>query len=183
MALLTAVLLVTIAVTYGSYGFTVDENSGFERASRIYAFLSSGGRDISLAKFKIRNYYGAAPDVLALVLQKLFPFLSYEARHLVFALFGFAGIFYIYKLGSTFASPSTGIFAALFLATMPMWFGYMFINAKDIPFAAMLVASSYYSLVALTAPETPRFLWLKLGLTIGLLATTKIVGIDRKSVV
>ena len=87
------------------------------------------------------------------------------------------GILYVYKFGSTFASAWTGGFAALFLATTPMWFGYMFINHKDIPFAAMLIASSYYSLVTLTASETPRLLWLKLGVTIGLLATIKIIGL------
>jgi Dolichyl-phosphate-mannose-protein mannosyltransferase len=177
MALLTAALLAVVMVTYASYGFTMDETQGFKRAIRVIAFLSSAGNNNRIAEFSIANYYGAAPDVLALLLQKLVPFLSYDARHLVFALFGVVGILYVYKFGSTFVSPWTGGFAALFLATTPMWFGYMFINHKDIPFAAMLVASSYHSLVALTAPETPRLLWLKLGVTIGLLATIKIIGL------
>jgi hypothetical protein len=177
IAILTAALLAMIMVTYGRYGFTTDEYNGFERASRVFAFLRSVGSDIRVANFGVANFYGAAPDALGLLLQKLVPFLSYDARHLVFAWFGVVGILYVYKFGSRFASPLAGIFAALFLATMPMWFGYMFINHKDIPFAAMLIASSYYGLVALTAPEAPRLLWLKLGLTIGLLATIKIVGI------
>ena len=161
MAVLTAALLAVVMVSYASYGFTTDEARGFERASRVYAFLSSAGNDNRIASFSVANYYGAAPDVLTLLLQKLVPFLSYDARHLVFALFGVVGILYVYKFGSTFASAWTGGFAALFLATTPMWFGYMFINHKDIPFAAMLSASSYYSLVTLTASETPRLLWLK----------------------
>lgn len=177
MALLTVALLAIVLTTYARYGFTTDETRGFYRASRVYAFLSTFGGDRSVGEFGIPNFYGAAPDVLALLLQKLLPVLSYNARHFVFALFGIAGILYVYKFGNRFVSPWTGVFAALFLATTPMWFGYMFINHKDIPFAAMLIASSYYSLVALTALRAPWSLWPKLGVTVGLLATTKIVGI------
>ena len=176
MALLIAALLAVVMVSYAKYGFTTDEARGVARARRVYAFLSSVGRDSRIAEFELPNYYGAAPDVLALLLQKLVPRLSFDARHLVFASFGVVGILFVYKFGRAFVSPWTGCFAALFLATTPMWFGYMFFNHKDIPFAAMLIASSYYSLVALTAPAT-RLLWLKLGVTIGLLATIKIVGI------
>ena len=177
MVMLTAALLAVVLVTYANYGFTVDETRGFARANRVYAFLRTAGSDNRIAEFKITNFYGAAPDVIALLLQKLLPFLSYDARHLVFALFGIVGILYVYKFGSTLVSPWTGVFAALFLATTPMWFGYMFINHKDVSFAAMLIASSYYSIVALTATRTPPMLWLKLGVTVGLLATTKIVGL------
>lgn len=59
----------------------------------------------------------------------------------------------------------------------PMWFGYMFINHKDIPFATLLLAASYYSLLALTVqPASSRF-WVKTGLAIGLFAATKLVGL------
>jgi hypothetical protein len=58
-----------------------------------------------------------------------------------------------------------------------MWFGHMFFNAKDIPFATLLLASSYYSLLALTEATTSRGLWVKTGLTVGLLASTKFGGL------
>jgi len=125
----------------------------------------------------IDMFHGAAPDVIALALQKVIPQLSYDSRHLVFALFGVAGIYYLYRFGSKFVSEWTGVFAALFLAATPMWFGYMFINHKDIPFATLLLAASYYSLLALTGqPASSRF-WVKTGLAIGLFAATKLVGL------
>ena len=71
----------------------------------------------------------------------------------------------------------TGLFAALFLAATPMWFGYMFINHKDIPFATLLLASTHYSLIALTYNFVSRSLLLKTGAAIGLLAGTKLAGL------
>jgi hypothetical protein len=58
-----------------------------------------------------------------------------------------------------------------------MWFGYMFINHKDFPFATLLLTATYYSLLALTGHPTSRRFWLKTGLAIGLLAATKFVGL------
>src|SRR5262249_19636884 len=103
--------------------------------------------------------------------------LSYDSRHLVFALLGVAGIYYTYRCGSKFGGEWIGVFAALFLALTPLWFGHMFLNHKDIPFATFLLASTYYCLLALTGYPTSRFFWLKSGLGIGLLASTKIGGV------
>ena len=174
MALLTAALLAVVMVSYAKYGFTTDETWGVARARRVYAFLSSAGSDSRIASSSFL-IYGAAPDVLALLLQKLAPRLSYDARHLVFASFGVVGIFSSTNLAAHSYRP--GPAASLLYSWQPRRCGSATCSStKDIPFAAMLIASSYYSLVALTSPET-RLLWLKLGVTIGLLATIKIVGI------
>src|SRR5262249_23985585 len=84
---------------------------------------------------------------------------------------------YAYRFSSLFVSPAVGFFAALFLACNPMWFGYMFINLKDIPFATTLFAAAYHCLKALHEPSNSVSTWLKIGLSVGLLATTKLVGI------
>jgi Dolichyl-phosphate-mannose-protein mannosyltransferase len=139
--LITALLAIVLA-TYHRYGFTVDEFKGFYRAKRVFAVLLSGQ---ATEPSDIDMFHGTAPDVIALALQKAIPQLSYDSRHLIFALFGIAGIYYVYRLAGKFVGEWTGVFAALFLAITPMWFGYMFINHKDIPFATLLVAASYYS--------------------------------------
>ena len=129
------------------------------------------------ASSEIDLFHGAAPDVIALLLQKLFPTVSYNSRHLVFAVFGIAGVYYVYAFARRWVSELTGLFAALFLAATPMWFGYMFINHKDIPFATLLLASTHYSLIALTYNFVSRSLLLKTGAAIGLLAGTKLAGL------
>ena len=174
MMALIGFLLALVLVTYNRYGFTFDEFEGFIRAKRVFAVLSSGRM---AEPSDIDMFHGAAPDVIALALQKVIPQLSYDSRHLVFALFGVAGIYYVYRFGSKFVTEWTGVFAALFLAATLMWFGYMFINHKDIPFATLLLAARYYSLLALTGQPTSSRLWVKSGLAIGLFAATKFVGL------
>jgi hypothetical protein len=174
-------LILTVAVTFRSYGFTTDEGADNLKAARILRFFASFGRDSrEIAGFDSHNdlnIYGAMPDILALVLQKLIPPLSVDARHLVSASFGLIGIYFLYRTGREFLSPAIGFFAALFLACNPMWFGYMFFNTKDIPFAAMLIAALYYCLCALTGRSGSHWLWLKIALSVGLLAATKLIGI------
>ena len=171
-------LVTIVAFTYGSYGFTIDEDVDYLKAMRIAEFFVSGGsKREQILTLDVINIYGAMPDMLALVLQKLVPGLSFDSRHLVSALFGVAGIYYTYRIGSAFIAPSVGFLAALLLAFNPMWFGYMFINAKDIPFAATLLAAFYYSLCTLTGRYESALSWIRTGLAIGLLAATKLIGI------
>ena len=175
MVMLIAALLVIVLATFNRYGFTFDEFKGLRRAKRIQHFLDALGQTSEPSGIDMTH--GAAPDVIALHLQNLVPALSYDSRHFVFALFGVAGIYYVYRFGSKFVGEWVGVFAALFLGATPMWFGYMFINHKDIPFATLLLAASYYCLLSLTEQETSRGLWVKTGLAIGLLAATKFVGL------
>ena len=175
MVILIAVLLVIVLTTFHRYGFTFDEFKGVLRAKKVLKSFNPSGEASDASGIDMSH--GPAPDVLALVLQNLVPPLSYDSRHLVFALFGVAGVYYLYRFGSKFVGEWVGVFAALFLAATPMWFGHMFFNAKDIPFATLLLASSYYSLLALTEPTTSRGLWVKTGVSVGLLASTKFGGL------
>ena len=123
------------------------------------------------------------PEVLALLLQQLLPFLGFDSRHLVAALFGVVGIFYAHRLANYLAGGWAGPVAAVLLALNPMWFGYMFINIKDIPFAVCLLALSYHGLRLLADQARPSWrLWLGIGLWSGLLATTKLLGLPMAGV-
>lgn len=178
VGVLVVALLITVALTFRSYGFTVDEDHGYSRAVAILNFLTSfGAMTDGIAQVDAINVYGAMPDVIALVLQKLFPSLGLDSRHLVSALFGVLGVYYVYRLGADFVAKPTGFVAALFLACNPMWFGHMFINPKDIPFAAILLMSSYYCLKAISGRHYSRWIWLSVAVSVGLFATTKLTGL------
>jgi hypothetical protein len=177
-SLLIISLLTVVVLTFRSYGFTTDDGFGYDRAVAVVDFVGSLGTTTrAVSTMDIHNVYGAMPDVVALVLQNLIPELSFNSRLLVSALFGVSGVYYTYRVGADFATPATGFFAALFLACNPMWFGYMFINIKDIPFATTLLAATYYCVAAVSAQRGSRWVWLKLAISVGLLATTKLTGI------
>ena len=175
MVIFIGALLFIVLTTFNKYGFSVDELKGLTRARRVLEFFGSAGQVGGISGIDMTH--GAAPDVIALKLKKLLPLLSHHSRHLVSALFGVAGIDYAYRFASRFIGEWVGVFAASFLAATPMWFGHMFFNLKDIPFATLLLASLYYSLIALTEDDVSRSTWVKAGLAIGLLAGTKLAGL------
>jgi dolichyl-phosphate-mannose-protein mannosyltransferase len=176
--ILLFILTATVALTYDRYGFTVDEDVDYLKAVRVVEFIASlGSKSREVLWIDNINIYGAMPDVLAWSLQKFIPALSFDSRHLVSAFFGVGAVYYLYRVGSAFVAPAVGFFSALFLACNPMWFGYMFLNAKDIPFATTLLAAFYYCLCALTGRYELAWIWVKVGLAIGLLAATKVIGI------
>jgi hypothetical protein len=60
---------------------------------------------------------------------------------LVGAAVGLVGLFVTWRLGRRLGGPLAGLIALLLLATCPLYYGHMFMNAKDAPFAvAMAVA-------------------------------------------
>lgn len=172
-------LLVLCALTFRNYGFTIDEQNGLWRANNIIKFYMSGGQDAAeLTAIRPENFYGAMADVIALWLQKAFPALGFDSRHLVSALFGIAGVYYTYRLGALLGGRWVGVASGAFLALTPIWLGYSYFNLKDIPFATALVASSFYGLRVMGEKEPPRWTTL-MGLAIwcGALGTTKLTGV------
>src|SRR5206468_5915954 len=179
VTVLLALLLAMIGATFFRYGFTTDDVNGVVRARNLLRFLASGGTDSSnVGVFNSFNFYGVMPDFLALLLQRALPFLGFDARHLVSALFGAGGIYYAWRLGDALGGRWTGPVAALLLTFNPMWLGYMFVNIKDIPFATCLLAASYHGFRVLTDEARPSWRsWVGVGLWSGLLATTKLLGL------
>ena len=88
--------------------------------------------------------YGAVFDSIAAALNTVSPFGTYETRHLLNALVGVVGLIGTWKLGRVLGGPRAGFLAALFLALTPNYYGQMFNNPKDIPFAAGMIWALYY---------------------------------------
>lgn len=179
IAVVILALLVLCALTYRDYGFTIDEQNGLWRANNIVKFYLSGGEDSAeLTAIRPENFYGAMTDVIALWLQRWFPGLGLDSRHLVSALFGIVGVYYTYRLGDFLGGKWAGVAGGAFLALTPIWIGYSYFNFKDIPFGAALVASSFYGLKVMSSVEKPRWPTL-VGLAIwcGALGTSKLTGV------
>ncbi|WP_181408063.1 ArnT family glycosyltransferase [Pararhizobium mangrovi] len=165
--------IVVVFLTYRYYGFSYDETYAQERGMRLWRYYFHG----HTLSFMKTNFYGMFPDFVAVALQHLIPAMSYWSRHLVSALFGVVGIVYVYKIGSAFFGRLTGSLAMVFLTVNPMWNGYMFINMKDIPFATFMVAGFYYCMRAALGRYTSRSIWVGVAVSVGLLATAKVIGV------
>ncbi len=177
-AALLVIIVLLIAATFRDYGLSWDEPFHIEYGARLLRYYASWGTDTSAFHYINLYLYGGLFDApVALVVQWL-PFGLIDSRHLLIALTGLLGIVGSWRLARLLAGPRAGFFAALLLATMPGWYGHMFINPKDIPFAVTMIWATYY-LARLLRP-LPAVTWrdaLLFGLFAGMAMGMRIGGV------
>jgi hypothetical protein len=174
-----ALLAVLVLATFRDYGYSWDEvwqNRWYGQA--VLRFLGSWGADRSATVENNFWLYGGTFDALAELLVRLSPLEPRNTRHLANALAGLAGIAGCWAMARRLGGPAAGAWAAVFLTACAPWYGHMFINAKDIPFAAASTWALYLAwrwLEELPAPR--RRTTLLLGLALGLALGVRIGGV------
>lgn len=177
--LLFAALLVVNLSVFGDYGITWDEWPHIGYGERIARFWGTGFSDQSAFTFRTNYYYGGGYDFLAAIFRFFAaPMENWRAFHLLDCLIGVVGVIGTWKLGRRLAGPFAGFVAALFLVLNPVWFGHMFNNPKDLPFAVGYVWSLYYMIDVIAAlPRPSRRQWVKLAVATGLAMSVRIAGV------
>jgi 4-amino-4-deoxy-L-arabinose transferase-like glycosyltransferase len=173
-------LLATVLVilTFTDYGVTWDEDAHHWYGVLVLKYYLSGFTVRRAFDWGDLYYYGAAFDTTAAALAHLSPFGTYETRHLLNGLVGVLGVVGVWKLGRALAGPRAGFLAALFLLLTPNYYGQMFNNPKDVPFAVGMVWATYYLIRIL--PELPRprgSLIAKLAFATGLALGVRVGGL------
>ena len=167
-----------IAITFRDYGISWDEPFHVEYGALLLKYYSSWGADTSAFRYINLYFYGGLFDAPVALLVKWLPFDLIESRHLLIAITGLLGMAGTWRLARFMAGPRAGFFAALLLITMPGWYGHMFINPKDIPFATTMIWATYA--LARLASNLPRPLWrdaLFFGLCAGMAMGMRIGGV------
>ena len=171
-----ALLLVIIYRTFQDYGITWDEEWHREYGKAIMNWYLSGFKDATATHTFL--YYGGFFDLLAQVLASLSPWDYFETRHLLGSLFGFWTLFMSFKIAQHISGYLAGFFTVLFLSLHPVFYGHMFNNPVDIPFAALLLTtiysllSTYDNLPSLSAKNL-----LKIGIPLGLMLGVRVGGL------
>jgi hypothetical protein len=116
--------------------------------------------------------YGGGFDMAAALLHKVIPLELFETRRLLGAVVGIIGLSVTWRLGRRVGGPLAGLAALLLLALCPTFYGHMFMNPKDAPFAVAMVilmlglvrlAEEYPS----PSPRTILIVGLGAGLSLG----------------
>jgi len=166
-----------VLITFQDYGVTWDEDVHNWYGVFVLNYYLSGFADLRSLHFLDLFNYGAAFDSLAAAANKVSPFGTYETRHLLNGLVGVVGLIGTWKLGRALAGPRAGFIAALFLVLTPNYYGQMFNNPKDIPFAAGAVWSIYYLVRLLPALPRPTLAEVaKFGIACGLTLGVRVGG-------
>ena len=83
--------------------------------------------------------YGGGFDMAAALLHKIIPLELFETRRLLGAIVGLVGLAVTWRLARRVGGPLAGLAALLLLALCPTFYGHMFMNPKDAPFAVAMV--------------------------------------------
>jgi hypothetical protein len=175
-----AVLAVVAAIawlTFRDYGLGWDDYTHAEYGDLLLSLYGSGFHDTRALSFVNLYMYGGGFDMLAALLAKLVPFDLFETRRLAGAAIGLVGLFIVWRLGRRIGGSKAGLFALVLLCVSPLYYGHMFMNPKDAPFAVAMALLLLGLVRALQeypqpTPATTAIFGIGLGLTMG----TRVIG-------
>ena len=171
IVVLAAVTLVA-GLTFRDYGLGWDDYTHAEYADLLLRMYGSGFKDTGALSFANLYMYGGGFDMAAALLHKIIPLELFETRRLLGAVVGVIGLAVTWRLARRVGGPLAGIATLLLLALCPTFYGHMFMNPKDAPFAVSMVililglvrlAEEYPS----PSPRTILIVGLGAGLSIG----------------
>jgi hypothetical protein len=137
VAVLGAVAVVA-AATFRDYGLGWDDYTHSQYGDLLLKLYGSGFADARALSFVNLYKYGGGFDMAAALAAKVLPFDLFETRRLVGAAIGIVGLLATWRLGRRLGGPVAGLAALILLTTCPLYYGHMFINAKDTPFASAM---------------------------------------------
>ncbi len=166
-----------IILTFRHYGITWDEELQSQYGLAIVDYYASLFADRRYEEIFNLYLYGGTFDGLASVIDRFTPFNVYETRHLVNALVGLLGLWGIWRLGRLLGGGVVGLLTLILLVLTPMYYGHMFNNPKDIPFATGVIWTMYYMSKSLAEwPNIRRRTIIEIGLVFGLTLGIRVGG-------
>jgi hypothetical protein len=133
-----AALGIAALLTFRDYGLSWDDYAHSEYGDLLLQFYASGLRDQRALSWVNLYYYGGGFDLLAAAAAKFLPLTLFETRRLVGAAVGIFGLFVTWRIGRRVGGPPAGLIALILLASCPLYYGHMFMNPKDSPFAVAM---------------------------------------------
>jgi hypothetical protein len=176
--LVIATLAAIAAITYRDYGISWDDPAHVAYGELLLRYYSSSLQD--LRAFSLHNlfYYGGGFDLVAAAIAKHGELDIYQTRRLLGATLGICGLAIVWRSARRLGGPLAGLVALVGLASCPLYYGHMFINCKDTPFAVGVAFTLYSSLRLLEQYPYPNVSGLfRFGFALGVTVGTRVVGI------
>ena len=173
------VAIATIAVlTFRDYGLGWDDYTHAEYGDLLLSLYGSGFRDQRAFSFVNLYMYGGGFDMLAGLAAKVLPIDLFETRRLIGAAIGLVGLLMSWRLGRRVAGPVAGLLTVILLSISPLYYGHMYMNPKDSPFAVAMVLVllglvNAFQEYPRPSPATTAMTGVGLGLAIG----TRVIGL------
>ncbi len=168
---------VVALLTFRDYGLSWDDYVHSEYGDLLLEFYASGFRDRRALSWVNLYYYGGGFDLLAALAAKVLPFTPFETRRLMGAAVGILGLLVTWRIGRRIGGPPAGLLALVLLAACPLYYGHMFMNPKDSPFAVAMAIFLFGLVRALQEYPRPSIPTVALvGIGFGLSFGSRIMG-------
>jgi hypothetical protein len=136
--LVLGIVALTASFTFRDYGLGWDDYAHSQYGDLLLAFYASGFSDKRALSFVNLFMYGGGFDMAAALAAKVLPFDVFETRRLAGAAIGIIGLIATWRIARRLGGPLSGLLALMLLAACPDYYGHMFMNAKDTPFAVAM---------------------------------------------
>lgn len=166
------------AFTYNDYGLGWDDFTHSQYGELLYRYYASGLTNQTVFTFVNLYYYGGGFDLAADLIGKILPIDLFDVRRLLGGFVGLVGMLVVWRTARRIGGPVAGLVALCLLLICPLYYGHMFMNAKDAPFA-VAVATLIYAFVR-ALDEYPLPSWrtvLLFGIALGLTIGTRVLGV------
>jgi 4-amino-4-deoxy-L-arabinose transferase-like glycosyltransferase len=178
---LAAAFICTVALiaafTFRDYGLGWDDYVHAEYGGLLLKLYESGFTDQRALSFVNLYAYGGGFDILSGLTAKLLHLDLWETRRLVGATVGVIGLILTWRLGRRVGGPLAGVIAVALLAACPLYYGNMFMNAKDSPFAVAMVFLTLSLVRAFEEyPRPSPITCVMVGCAAGLSIGTRVMG-------
>jgi hypothetical protein len=134
-----AVVSIVAGLTFRDYGLGWDDYTHAEYADLLLKMFGSGFTDTGALSFANLYMYGGGFDMVAALLHKVIPLELFETRRLLGAVVGIIGLTVTWRLGRRVGGAVGGLATLLLLILCPTFYGHMFMNPKDAPFAVAMI--------------------------------------------
>lgn len=178
-ALLALGLFAVVALlTFRDYGLGWDDYTHSEYGDLLLALFGSGFSDRRALSFVNLYMYGGGYDMVAALAAKYLPFTLFETRRLIGAAVGLIGYALTWRLARRVGGPPAGLIALMLLLICPHYYGHVFMNAKDAPFAVATLAMLLACMHAIEQyPRPDRVTVVATGLGIGFAFGVRILAV------
>jgi hypothetical protein len=137
VAVLGSVTIVAL-LTFRDYGLSWDDYAHSEYGDLLLSYYTSGLQDRRALSWVNLYYYGGGFDLLAAAAAKVVALPQFATRRVAGAVIGVVGLFVTWRTARHVAGPLAGFVALTLLAVCPLYYGHMFMNPKDAPFAVAM---------------------------------------------
>ncbi|NDV62450.1 hypothetical protein G0Q06_08315 [Puniceicoccales bacterium CK1056] len=174
-------LSVVALLTASQYGDSWDEKLRFDAGELklgYYQALLSGDMEGAVEKAPRGDNYPGFHDLNLAILRRISPAPDFLTGNLFSAILGILGVIGTVRLARILGGPAAGFWAGVLLTLLPAWYGHMFINPKDIPFACGYIWALNFIFQWITSRKAPSWrIVIICGVAIGVAMASRIGGL------